>query len=219
MAKARAYNIPFFMPMFPRKAEILFTTEEVSAYLRSLKLQVEGDHIDYLVKRGIVGLREIQGRGKRKSVRAHWSLPQRELLREALTLEQREKALVVDLCVLPVSKWLYWGDPADIELEQIKRAMQTWADYHYKRIQRSYERMKREMAQLLQTIVHADAVDKRAIGEQLANWFYNGQRPEEKTLQEHLLPIIDPDGVGEFRGPQGASFSAEIANDLEKERR
>lgn len=65
------------------------------------------------------------------------------------TLEQREKASVVDLCVLPVSKWLYWGDPADIELEQIKRAMQTWTDYHYKLTQRSYERMRREIVQLL----------------------------------------------------------------------
>ena len=71
------------LPLFPRNAEILFTTEEVYAHLCSLKLQVEDDHIDYLVKRGIVGLRE---------------------------------------------------------LEQIKRAMQTWTDYHYKRTQRSYER-------------------------------------------------------------------------------
>jgi hypothetical protein len=74
MAKARTYNLPFFTPVHPRNAEVLFTTEEVYAYLRSLKLQVEDDHIDYLVKRGIVGLREIKGRGKRKSVRGRWSL-------------------------------------------------------------------------------------------------------------------------------------------------
>ncbi len=57
---------------------------------------------------------------------------------------------------------------------------------------------------------HSDAVDKRTIGEQLANWFYNGQRLEEETLREHLLPAIDPGGVGEFRAPQGASFSSLI---------
>jgi len=177
-------------------------------------LQVEDDHIDYLVKRGIVGLREIRGRGKGQSVRGRWSLPQRELLREALTLEQRDRAPVVDLCILPVSKWLYWGDPADIELEQIKRAMQTWAAYHYKRTQRSYERMKREITQLLQAVGHPDAVEKRGVGEQLANWFYNGQCPEEETLQEYLLPVIDPDRAGAARGPQSARFSTKAVSHL-----
>lgn len=214
MAKARTYTLPFFTPVYPRNAEILFTTEEVYAYLRSLKLRVEDDHIDYLVKRGIVGLRTIKGQGKRKSVRGSWSLSQRELLREALTLEQRGKMPGVALCVLPVSKWLYWGDSAAIELEQIKRAMQTWAIYQQKRPQRSYEHLKREVTQLLRTIGHPDAVDKRTIGEQLANWFYNGQRPEEKALREHLSPIIDPDGLGEYRGPQGASFSVEAVSYL-----
>ncbi len=214
MAKARTYNLPFFTPVHPRNAEVLFTTEEVYAYLRSLKLQVEDDHIDYLVKRGIVGLREIKGQGKRKSVRGRWSLPQRELLREALTLEQRGKMSGVELCILPVSKWLYWGDPADIELEQIKRAMQTWATYQQKRPRRSYEHVEHEVRQFLRTIGHPNAVDKGAIGERLANWFYNGQWPEEKVLREHLKPIIDPDHRGECRGPQGASFSAEAVSYL-----
>ena len=214
MKKAKTYNIPFFIPMFPHNAEFLYETEEVYAYLRSHNLRIEDDHIDYLVKRGIVGRREIKGRGKGQSVKGRWSLPHRELLREALTLEQHYKAPVVDLCILPVSKWLYWGDPADIELEQIKRAMQTWASYHYKRTQRSYERMKREITHLLQTVGHPDAVEKRVVGEQMANWFYNGQRPEEETLQEYLLPIIDPDRAGAARGPQGAPFSAEAVSHL-----
>ena len=212
MAKARMYHLPFFTPVYPGNAEILFTTEEVYAYLRSLKLRVEDDHVDYLVKRGIVGFRKITGQGKKKSVKGRWSLPQRELLREALTLEQRGKMSGVELCILPVSKWLYWGDPADIELEQIKRAMQTWATYQQKRPRRSYEHVEREVRQFLRTIGHPDAVDKPAIGGQLANWFYNGRWPEEKVLQEYLKPVIDPDYRGECRGPQGASFSVEAVS-------
>lgn len=207
-------EILFFVPVAPPNQQIRFETKQVLAYIRSLGLKIDDNHIDYLVKHGVIGLRSIRGKGRGGSVIGSWSLPQRELLREVLTLEQCYHAKLADMCVLPVAKWIYWGETADIDLLQVKRAMYTWAKYHRFPRRRSFKRAECDAANFLRTIGHASAVEKRKVAEQLAEISYNWEYPDEAALYDLLRPIIDPDMKGEAKGPQGASFSPEAASHL-----
>ncbi len=207
-------EVLLFVPVLSSDQQARFETKQVFTYIRSLDLKIDDNRVDYLVKHGAIGHRLIKGKGKRLSVTGSWSFSQRELLREVLTLEQRYHSRLADICVLPVAKWMYWGEASDIDLLQVKRAMCTWASYHRFSRRRSFKRAERDASNFLRAIGHPSAVERRRVAEQLAKISYNWEYPDEATLCDLLRPVIDPDLKGEAKGPQGARFSPEASSHL-----
>lgn len=188
------------------------TTEELRAFLGTYGLQMSESQLDEFVRRGVLAHPKRDGRGRAGGVSARWSGAQCAMLLTALEL-QRDGAKVVDLCPLPVATWVYWGDAAGVPLEQVRRAMQTWAAYQWRRAQRSYARVEQDARRLCRGVGHPGGIAQDMIA-WLAGRIYRWEPIQEVELAEQLRPVIDPDLRGVARGPREAPLSPELVSQV-----
>lgn len=188
------------------------TTAELERYLQTYGLQVTKSQLDEFVRRGILSHRTREGQGRGRGITVCWPRAQCELLRTALELRRDYGARVVDVCSLPVASWAYWGDASGVPVEQVRRAMQYWAEYQWRRVQRSYEQIEQDARRLIRGIGHGGAVQKREVVVWLAERIYRWEIIPSVSLVEKLRPVIDPDGRGVARGPRAVPLSPEMVS-------
>ncbi len=114
------------------------------------------------------------------------------------------------LCNIPVCVWLYWGE-AYIPLHQVKRAMVTWARA-YRQSPKSKAKQSARHITRLSASPRSDRDDKEELIKRIITLATSGESLKDNELEDFLYlfkDVIDPEDVGEAKGPARAKLSAE----------
>lgn len=195
----------------PIEGKTKFTKSGMIAYANRRKFPTNEAQFERWVDYGLIGKGREKGKGK-----ATWSLPQMHLFLKLLEQNQRPGIHPIDLCTIPVWMWLYLGDEADIEIEQVERVMWTWQS-----MQRNHPATgkTREMAtKTVGLIASKHAVGKRKLINDMVSFAetleyptpeWESTDPKEDFLYD-LSTVVDPRGRKEHNGPQGAPLTAQV---------
>ena len=189
-----------------------YTQEEMLAYARWRGLPLSAWTFHDWIRIGLLGTasdREWPGRGHGSGSAARWSSQQFALFQ--LVLAQKQSLRFesnAPYCNLPVWKWLYWGDQADVGLQQVKRALRTWQQWYQKNSQKKRS-VRKHVRELVTMSASRHAMGTRDLVNDLTDMALDGDSLDEATLREIFALIIDPKGIGEARGPQGREFTPE----------
>ncbi len=143
---------------------------------------------DDWVEKGLIGeagARAWPGRGSR----AWWPQAQLTLFLDLLALRQRTptKFSLMQLCHLPVWRWLYWGDLGGVTLKQVKRAISTWIDFQQKIPEKQ---VRRDITHGMRHYQGPKATDKLSLIDELTR-IMTFQKPVDRDLLQHLLdPVV-----------------------------
>src|SRR5216684_769459 len=113
------------MDFAPIEGKTRFTKAEMIAYARRQGYPTNEDQFERWVDYGLLGKGQKRDRG-------YWSLPQIHLFLTLLEHNQRPGVGPISLCTIVVWGWLYLGPEADIQIEQVERAMWTWQAMQWK---------------------------------------------------------------------------------------
>jgi hypothetical protein len=145
---------------------------------------------------GEAGARAWPGRGSR----AWWPQAQLTLFLDLLTLRQRTptKLSLMQLCHLPVWRWLYWGDLGGVTLKQVKRAISTWIDFQQKIPE---EQVRRDITHGLRQYQGPKATDKLPLIDEWTQ-IMTFQKSVDRDLLQHLLdPVVNVYPKKAAKGP------------------
>lgn len=150
-----------------------------------------------------------------KRDRGYWSLPQMHLFLALLDQNRRPGVGPISLCTMPVWGWLYLGPEADIQIEQVERAMWTWQAMQWKHPKD--ERMRTVAREIVNQVAHSKAAGKRKLQQKIVDFAETMEypTPEEWELDpaddflDALRNVIDPKEKGDHQGAQGAPLSSE----------
>jgi hypothetical protein len=197
-------NKPFYT-----RAEML-----EQAHIRSLSLSDR--HLTDLIEDGLINgpcKNGLPGGGSE----AVWPQEQLDLL---LTVLKKQQDLDQQaghhiyarklLCNIPVCVWLYWGE-AYIPLHQVKRAMVTWARA-YRRSPKSKAKQSARHLTRLSASPRSDRNDKEVLIKRIITLATSGESLKDNEVKDFLYllkDVIDPEDIGEARGPARAKLSAE----------
>jgi len=142
---------------------------------------------DNWVEKGLIGeagARAWPGRGSQ----AWWPQVQLDLFLDLLALRQRHplKLRLGQLCHLPVWRWLYWGSLGGVTLKQVRRAISTWIDFQHKIPE---EQIRRDITRAMRQYQGPQAIDKRALIDELA-LIGTFRKPVERDVLQHLLASV-----------------------------
>src|SRR6266699_4042886 len=127
--------------------KLFYQKREMLAIASAQGFQVSDGLFEDWKEKGLIGEaseRVWPGRGSS----AWWLQPQLDLFLRILAYRQQESnpAHIGPLCKLPVHRWLYYGDAGGVDLPQVRRAMNTWMEYHQ---HLSEERLRRHVTELV----------------------------------------------------------------------
>jgi hypothetical protein len=114
------------------------------------------------------------------------------------------------LCNIPVCTWLYWGE-AYIPLDQVKRAMVTWARA-YRQSPKSKAKQSARHLTRLSASPRSDRNDKEVLIKRIITLATSGESLKDNEVEDLLYllkDVIDPEDIGEAKGPARAKLSAE----------
>jgi hypothetical protein len=185
-----------------------FTKLEMIAVAGRCGFSTNEAQFEHWVDYGFIGKSEKKGRGQ-----GYWSLPQMHLFLRLLEVNQQQGVHRTDLCIIPISGWLYLGDETDIKIEQVERVMRTWQASH------PSAKIIREVAR--ETVKHIASerpAEKRKLTHDLVYFAKNLKYPEPEAedgeapddFLYHLNMVIDPRGEGRHNGPEGAELTAKV---------
>jgi hypothetical protein len=164
------------------------------------------------IKVGLLGAAKEHvwpGRGHGSGSVARWSPQQFALFQLVLAQKQAFPCESnAPYCNLPVWRWLYWGEQADVGLPQVKRALGTWQHWYQKNSQKKRS-VRKHVRELVAMTASRHALGTRDLVNDLTDMALDGEFLDEATLREMFALIIDPKGTGEARGPQGREFTPE----------
>lgn len=154
---------------------------------------------DDWIEKGLIGkagARVWPGRGSR----AWWPQAQLTLFLELLLLRQHTSTQfsLMQLCHLPVWRWLYWGDLGGVTLKQVQCAIATWIDYQQKIPE---EQVRRDITHVLRQYQGPKATNKRPLIDELTQTM-TFQKPVDRDLLQHLLdPVVNAYPKKTAKGP------------------
>lgn len=152
------------------------------------------------VQRGLLDrpTRQSKGRGQ-GSAKGTFPEAQKDLL--LLLLDKRsDNPGVMQLQVVPIAIWLYWGDDY-VPTRQVLRALTKWAKHN----ETSSESRAREgIEALLAQLVHPDASEtaRRAFNRTLMQ-AATSQTRIPNDLSKRISDVVDPHDEGRTPGPPG----------------
>lgn len=114
------------------------------------------------------------------------------------------------LCNIPVCVWLYWGE-VYIPLHQVKRAMVTWSRA-YRHSPKSKAKQSAQHITRLSASPRSDKDDKDELIKRLITLATTGEGLKDDEMEDFLYlfkDVIDPENMGEAKGPAHAKLSAE----------
>lgn len=192
----------------PIEGKTNFTKAEMIAYARRRGYPTNEAQFERWVDYGLLGKGQKHDRG-------YWSLPQMHLFLALLDQNRRPGVGPISLCTMPVWGWIYLGLEADIQIEQVERAMWTWQEKQMKHPKDG--RMREVAREIVNQVAHSKAVGKRKLQQKIVDFAETieypvpeerGLDPEEDFLYA-LINVIDPKEKGEYQGPKGAPLSSE----------
>jgi len=198
------------MDFAPTEGKTQFTKSEMIAYARRRKFPTSEDQFERWVAYGFIGKGHKKGRGK-----GYWSLPQMHLFLKLLEQNQRPDIHPIDLCTIPTWAWLYLGDEADIQIEQVERVMWTWQATQVRHP--AVGKTRAVTRKTVEQLASKHPAGKRELIRDLKHFAkeLEYRKPEQRDGDPkddffyHLDTVIDPQGRKEHNGPQGAALSAE----------
>jgi hypothetical protein len=189
-----------------------YSQEEMLEYARLRGLPLSAWTFRDWIRIGLLGTasdRTFPGRGHGSGSAARWSSQQFGLFQLVLAQKQSLRhECNAPYCNLPVWRWLYWGDQADVGLQQVKRALRTWQQWYRKNAQNKRS-VRKHVRELVAMTASRHAIGTRDLVNDLTEMALDGESLDEATLREMFALIIDPRGVGEARGPMGRQFTPE----------
>ncbi len=144
---------------------------------------------DDWVEKGLMGEAEMRVRPGRGS-QAWWPHAQLTLFLDLLALRQgtTTKFSLMQLCHLPVWRWLYWGSLGGVTLKQVKRAVSTWIDFQQKIPE---EQVRRGITHGMRQYQGPKATGKRPLIDEWTR-IMTFQKPVERDLLQYLLdPVVN----------------------------
>ncbi len=198
----------------PTEGKAQFTKSEMIAYARKREFPTSEDQFERWIDYGFIGKGRKKGRGK-----GYWSLPQMHLFLKLLEQNQRPDIHPIDLCTIPTWDWLYLGDEADIQIEQVERVMWTWQAMQYRHP--SLGKTRDVTRKTVEQLASKHPEGKRELIRDLKHFAkeLGYRKPEQRDGDPkddfffHLDTVIDPQGRKEHNGPQGAALSAEVMSE------
>lgn len=196
------------MQFSPIDGKFRFTKLEMIACARRRKFLTNEAQFEHWIEYGFIGKCEKKGRDQ-----GYWSLPQMHLFLELLKVNQQPGVHRSDLCIRPISGWLYIGDEASIQIEQVERVMWTWqATYISAKIRKEVAR------ETVEHIASKHPAEKRRLLHDLDYFAKEREypKPEREDVDpkddfvHHLNMVIDPRGEGRHNGPRGAALTAQV---------
>ncbi|SRR5712692_3619586 len=175
--------------MTTQKRNIWYQKQEMLAIAHTCGFTISEDLFHNWVEKGLIGeagARQWPGRGSR----AWWPQAQLDLLLDLLALRQSTTPWfpLMQLCHLPVWRWLYWGTLGGVTLTQVKRAISTWIDFQQKIPE---EQVRRAITHGMRQCQGPKATDKRPLIDEWTR-IMTFQKPVERDLLQHLLdPVVN----------------------------
>jgi hypothetical protein len=200
-------------PIWVPRNEHYYSKGEVLKIAQARGYTITGRTLNYWIEIGLLPGPDKKGLAGGRS-EGRWS--QRAVaLMLGLLFQQRHGNSTAFLCNVPVWGWIYWGEASGVTLEQLRRAMSTWARWVH-RARFSQEKTRSAVNDLLGRGASEHAVYRRRIKRALAEVLTQETTPDARQLYEIVQPMIDPDRKGEAKGPPELRFSAGlIASGLE----
>jgi hypothetical protein len=203
----------------PIEGKTQFTKSGMIAYASRREFPTSEDQFERWVDYGFIGKGRKKGREK-----GYWSLPQVHLFLKLHEQNQRPDIHPIDLCTIPTWAWLYLGDEADIQIDQVERVMWTWQAMQFRHP--SVGKTRDGMRKTVEQLASKHPAGKRELIRDLKHFAkeLEYRKPEQKDGDPkddffyhlntvHLNTVIDPQGRKEHNGPQGAALSAEVMSE------
>lgn len=179
-----------------------YTRQDLIAAAAAQGTPVKGRLIDDWVALGLIDGPLKRGLGRGKGTTASWGYNQTRMFLVVLQKRQ-EVSRVKTLCNIPVFTWLHWG-PSFASVEQVRRAMRTYAESGMTASQRTARQTARRVVdQLKGPGIRRD--DRTALIEAIANALGGGPVNTDE-LREAARRVFDPKGTGRVAGPEGAQI-------------
>jgi hypothetical protein len=189
-----------------------YSQEEMLAYAQLRGHPLSAWTFRDWIKIGLLGTakeHDWPGRGHGSGSVARWSSQQFALFQLVLAQKQAlQHESNAPYCNLPVWRWLYWGDQADVDLLQVKRALGTWQQWYQKNSRKKHT-VRKHVRELVAMTASRHALGTRDLINDLTDMALDGESFDEAILREMFALLIDPKGTGEARGPQGREFTPE----------
>jgi len=200
----------------PPADKSFYTRAELLEQAHTRNLSLSDRHLTDLIEDGLINgpcKNGLPGGGSE----AVWPQEQLDLLLTVLKkqqdLDQQAGHHVYArklLCNIPVCVWLYWGE-AYIPLHQVKRAMVTWARACHRSPKSKAKQSAGHITQLSAS-PRSDRDDKEGLIKRMITLATSGESLKDNEVEDLLYlfkDVIDPEDIGEAKGPARAKLSAE----------
>jgi hypothetical protein len=182
-----------------------FSRQDLIAAAAAQGTPVKGRLIDDWVALGLLDRPDKRGLGRGKGTTATWDYNRTQMFLVVLKKRQ-EVSRVKTLCNIPVVTWLHWG-PSFASVEQVRRAMKTYAEAGKTASQRAARQTARRVVdQLKGPGIRRE--DRTALIEAIAKALGGGVVNTEE-LREAAGRVFDPQETGRVVGPEGAQIRGE----------